>query len=181
MGSTTSGIRRLDWIRDRDRRWKLKPRKIALTADPRKLRSPEFLVPASPATRTGGRGRRTARRRTVRAACECSKNTRTWTSSSCTSTLRSARAVGRPKQYVDLYTEYQGDEVNYPTTTSGGTSSASGSWSTAARCTGEATLVDRWFGVLLDTLDDLGMAEDTASSSERSRYLFGEHGHTANH
>ncbi len=43
----------------------------------------------------------------------------------------------------------------------------------------EATMVDHWFGVLLDKLEELGMTEDTAVifASDHG-YLFGEHGLT---
>ncbi len=41
----------------------------------------------------------------------------------------------------------------------------------------EATMIDHWFGVLLDKLEELGMTEDTAVifASDHG-YLFGEHG-----
>jgi len=41
---------------------------------------------------------------------------------------------------------------------------------------GESTMVDHWFGVLLDKLEELGMSEDTAVifASDHG-YLFGEH------
>jgi arylsulfatase A-like enzyme len=83
-----------------------------------------------------------------------------------------------PKKYVELYDPgYQGEEVNYP---------IYGFWKeflteaelghTRALYMAEATLVDHWFGVLLDKIDDLGLTEDTALifTSDHG-FLFGEH------
>lgn len=83
-----------------------------------------------------------------------------------------------PKSYLDLYDpNYDGEEMFY---------SSYGFWKDVftprefmhlcAQYRAEATMVDRWFGVLLDKLDDLGLAEDTAVifTSDHG-YLFGEH------
>jgi len=173
-----------DWIRGQETdRWKLKPRKIALTADPRKLRSPEFLVPGF--TRNTHWWTREEDRfvaRTVRAACEWLEEHQDLDMFFLyIDTFDPHEPWDAPKQYVDLYDpEYQGDEVNYP---------HYDFWRnflserelehSRALYWAEATLVDRWFGVLLDTLDDLGMAEDTAVVFVSDHgYLFGEHGHT---
>jgi hypothetical protein len=83
-----------------------------------------------------------------------------------------------PKKYVDMYCkDYSGEELIYPNY---------GFWREfltpdelghiQAQYMGEATLVDHWFGVLLDKLAELGLDEDTAVifSSDHG-YLFGEH------
>jgi arylsulfatase A-like enzyme len=172
-----------DWIRGQETdRWKVKPRKITLPADPRKLRSPDFLV-ASFARNThwwkGEEDRFVAR--TVRAACD-------WLGEHqdlekfflYIDTFDPHEPWDAPKKYVDLYDpDYQGDEVIYP---------HYDFWRnfltqreldhTRALYWAEATLVDHWFGVLLDKLDELGMAEDTAVIFVSDHgYLFGEHGH----
>lgn len=83
-----------------------------------------------------------------------------------------------PQHYVDLYDPgYQGLEIIYP---------QYDFWRnflTPAelnhiRCTymAEATMVDHWFGVLLDQIDELGMGEDTAVMfCSDHGFLFGEH------
>jgi arylsulfatase A-like enzyme len=86
-----------------------------------------------------------------------------------------------PQNYLDLYDPgYAGDELMYP---------QYNFWReflteeeldhVRALYRAEATMVDHWFGVLLDKLDELGMNEDTAVifASDHG-YLFGEHGMT---
>ncbi len=84
-----------------------------------------------------------------------------------------------PSKYLDLYeaSPWQGKEIPYP---------YYNFWReflTPAEMDhvrnlylAESTLVDHWFGVLLDKLEELGMTEDTAVifASDHG-YLFGEH------
>jgi arylsulfatase A-like enzyme len=83
-----------------------------------------------------------------------------------------------PQKYVDLYEQdYQGEEIIFP---------YYDFWKeflseeelnhVRALYMAEATMVDHWFGVLLDKIDELGLSEDTAVifASDHG-YLFGEH------
>ncbi len=83
-----------------------------------------------------------------------------------------------PKKYVDLYNPgYQGLEIIYPN---------NGFWRDfltedelnhiRALYLAEVSMVDHWFGVLLDKIEELGMTEDTAVIFMSDHgYLFGEH------
>jgi len=83
-----------------------------------------------------------------------------------------------PKKYVDMYDPgYEDEEVTYPNY---------GFWREhfsekelnhfRAMYMGESTMVDHWFGVLLDKIDELGLTEDTAVIFLSDHgYLFGEH------
>jgi arylsulfatase A-like enzyme len=83
-----------------------------------------------------------------------------------------------PMHYVDLYDpDYQGEQILFPHTDY---------WRDfltepelnhlRAEYMAEASMVDHWFGVLLDKVEELGLAEDTAVifTSDHG-YLFGEH------
>jgi arylsulfatase A-like enzyme len=83
-----------------------------------------------------------------------------------------------PQKYLDLYEQdYQGEEILFP---------YYDFWRNflsqeelnhvRALYMAEATMVDHWFGVLLDKIDELGLSEDTAVifTSDHG-YLFGEH------
>ncbi len=83
-----------------------------------------------------------------------------------------------PKKYVDMYEQdYQGEDIIFP---------YYDFWRKflteeelnhiRALYMAEASLVDHWFGVLLDKIDELGLTEDTAVifTSDHG-YLFGEH------
>jgi arylsulfatase A-like enzyme len=83
-----------------------------------------------------------------------------------------------PQHYVDLYNPgYQGLEITYPD---------NGFWREfltedelrhmQALYLAEVSMVDRWFGRLLDKVEELGMTEDTAVIFMSDHgYLFGEH------
>jgi len=83
-----------------------------------------------------------------------------------------------PQHYVDLYDPgYKGVEVIFP---------HYNLWREflteeelnhcRALYMGEASMVDHWFGVLLDKIDELGLTEDTAVVFVSDHgYLFGEH------
>jgi len=83
-----------------------------------------------------------------------------------------------PQKYVDLYDpNYTGEEVIYP---------HYDFWRNflseeelnhiRALYMAEATMVDHWFGVLLDKIEELGLTEDTAVIFVSDHgYLFGEH------
>ncbi len=83
-----------------------------------------------------------------------------------------------PKHYLDLYEkEYNGAEITYPQYDFWreylSEEELRHYWNLYRA---EATMVDRWIGVLLDKMDELGLTEDTALifCSDHG-FLFGEH------
>jgi arylsulfatase A-like enzyme len=71
-----------------------------------------------------------------------------------------------PQWYVDLYDPgYQGEEVIYPQYAPCDFLSEAEVKHCRALYAGEVTMVDAWVGKLLNRLDDLGLREDTRSSS----------------
>ncbi|MGI9862857.1 sulfatase [Moorella naiadis] len=171
-----------EWIRGQETdRWKTVPRNVKLPADPSKLRSPNFLMPNI--LRNTGWWKSEEDRfvaRSIKSACQ-------W--------LEESQDVDKfflyidlfdphepwdaPKEYVDMYDPgYLGQEVIYP--------HYEFWWNfltkdelnhMQALYMAEATLVDRWIGVLLDKMDELGLREDTVVifTSDHG-FLFGEHG-----
>jgi arylsulfatase A-like enzyme len=86
-----------------------------------------------------------------------------------------------PRKYLDLYdSAYTGEPLFYPQV---------GFWEEflteeelehiQALYRAESSMVDHWFGTLLDKVDELGLTEDTAIIFVSDHgYLFGEHGLT---
>jgi arylsulfatase A-like enzyme len=84
-----------------------------------------------------------------------------------------------PKKYIEMYEQdYNGHNIIYP---------AYGAWQEflsedelnhiRALYMAETSLVDHWFGVLLDKIDELGLTEDTGVIFVSDHgLLFGEHG-----
>lgn len=182
------GWRGWEWIRGQETdRWKTYPRDVPLPAAPDKLRNPNGIKTHYRNTTWWASEEDRFVARTVRAACD-------WLDA------RQASAHGgkaddpfflyvdtfdphepwdAPQHYVDLYDpDYAGENPNYP---------VYGFWKEimserelqhiTAQYRAEATLVDAWFGVLLDKLAALGLLEDTVVifTSDHG-YLFGEHG-----
>lgn len=83
-----------------------------------------------------------------------------------------------PRWYVDMYDPgYEGEEVTYPAYGPCGFLSEEELTHCRAMYAGEATLVDRWIGKILEKVEDLGLLENTAIifTSDHGFYL-GEHG-----
>ncbi|MDW8061856.1 MAG: sulfatase [Nitrososphaerota archaeon] len=82
-----------------------------------------------------------------------------------------------PRWYVDMYDpEYEGEEVVYPAYGPCGYLTNDELTHIRAMYAGEATLVDRWIGFLLEKIDELGLLNDTTIifTSDHGFYL-GEH------
>lgn len=82
-----------------------------------------------------------------------------------------------PRWYVDMYDPgYDGEEVIYPAYGPCGYLTDKELTHIRAMYAGEATLVDRWVGFLLDKIDELGLLDDTTIifTSDHGFYL-GEH------
>lgn len=84
-----------------------------------------------------------------------------------------------PRKYIDLYNpNYNGDPIAYPDPRVWREYySEEEMQDFRMMYWAEASMVDHWFGVLLDKLDELGMTEDTAVIFVSDHgYLMGEHG-----
>jgi arylsulfatase A-like enzyme len=170
-----------EWIRGQGTdRWKTHPREVPLPASPHKIRDPARIKAhyRNTAWWTSEEDRFVAR--TVRTACDwlegregCDDPFFLWIDA-----FDPHEPWDAPRHYVDLYDPgYTGENPNYP---------VSGFWRETlterelqhaiAEYRAEVTMVDTWFGVLLDKLDALGLSEETFILFTGDHgYLFGEH------
>jgi arylsulfatase A-like enzyme len=169
------------WVRGQETdRWKTWPRDVALPAAPHKLRNPEGIKTHYRNTAWWGAEEDRFVARTVRSACRWLERNRDQEQFFLyVDTFDPHEPWDAPQHYVDLYDpDYAGENPNYP---------VYGFWEEylsrrelehiTAQYRAEATMVDHWFGVLLDKLDELGLAEDTVVVFTTDHgYLFGEHG-----
>ncbi len=170
-----------EWIRGQETDlWKTSPRQVQFPADISKLRSASTTLAThlrNTAWWKSEEDRFVAR--TVREACNwLDENQGLKQFFLYIDTFDPHEPWDAPQSYVDLYDPgYAGQVVNYP---------SYGLWRefmteselnhTRAQYMAEASLVDHWFGTLLDKLDELGMSEDTAVifASDHG-FLLGEH------
>jgi arylsulfatase A-like enzyme len=86
-----------------------------------------------------------------------------------------------PQRYIDIYdSDYVGEDIIYPRYDFVDEFLTPNEMARIRNLyLAETSLVDHWFGVLLDKVDELGLSEDTAIifASDHG-YLFGEHGIT---
>jgi len=172
-----------DWIRGQETdRWKVKPRQVKLPASRSKLRDPDFLVTGFLRNTNWWKSEEDRFvARTVRAACDWLEENQDLDKFFLyIDTFDPHEPWDAPKQYAEMYDPgYEGEEVIYP---------HYDFWRnfmserelhhSRALYWAESSLVDRWFGVLLDKIEELGMADDTAVIFVSDHgYLFGEHGH----
>lgn len=171
-----------EWIRGQETdRWSTAPKEVKLPASPSKLRTPEIIK----------RHYRTASwwqgeedhfvARTMQAACRWLERNQDqekfflWVD-----TFDPHEPWDPPKKYVELYEkDYTGEEPNYPQYCFWRDVMSEAELNhIRALYMAEASLVDHWVGVLLDKIDELGMAEDTAVIFVSDHgFSFGEHGH----
>jgi arylsulfatase A-like enzyme len=175
------------WIRGQESdHWKTAPWEVSLPASPQKLRNPEGIKVHYRNTAWWQAEEDRFVARTVHKACEWLENNVADTTKRdgeqfflYVDTFDPHEPWDAPQHYVDLYDpDYEGENPNYP---------VYGFWQEymterelqhiRAEYRAEATLVDHWFGVLLDKLDELGLRDDTVVIFTTDHgYLFGEHG-----
>jgi arylsulfatase A-like enzyme len=171
-----------EWIRGQGTdRWKTHPREVALPSSPHKLRNVERIKAhyRNTAWWTSEEDRFVAR--TVRAACDWLEGQQGSADPFflCVDTFDPHEPWDAPQPYVDLYDPgYEGENPNYPLNGfHDEIMSERELRHVQAEYRAEATMVDTWFGVLLDKLDELGLSETTAVIFTADHgYLFGEHG-----
>ena len=178
------GFSGFQWIRGQETDlWKTAPRKVRLPGNGKKNRSLDFILPnyARNVAWWQSEEDRFAPR-TIRAACDWLEENQDQEKFFLYLDLFDPHEPwDAPQKYLDLYEkQYHGEDVFYP---------HYDFWrdflteEELNHCRNlymaEATMVDHWFGVLLDKVDGLGLAEDTAIIFVTDHgYLFGEHDFT---
>ena len=169
------------WIRGQESdRWKTWPSDVDLPASPGKLRNPEGIKTHYRNTAWWESEEDRFVARTVQEACRwLERNQDQEQFFLYVDTFDPHEPWDAPQHYVDMYDpDYEGENPNYP---------VYGFWEEyltprelehiRAEYRAEATMVDHWFGVLLDKLDALELADDTVVIFTTDHgYLFGEHG-----
>jgi len=175
------GFSGFEWIRGQETDvWKTGPRKVRVPANGKKNRSLEFILPnyARNVAWWQTEEDRFAPR-TIQAACRWLEENQDQEKFFLYLDLFDPHEPwDAPQKYLDLYEkEYHGEEILYP---------HYGFWReflTEEELShlrnlymAEASMVDHWVGVLLDKVNELGLAEDTAILFVTDHgYLFGEH------
>lgn len=177
------GFSAWEWIRGQETDlWKTAPREVKLPDIGQKLRTPFFLRSYLRNTAWWQREEDRFAPRTIQAACQWLEDNQDQEQFFLYLDLFDPHEPwDAPQHYVDLYAPgYKGDDLIYPNY---------GFWEEFlsqeeldhihALYMAEASMVDHWFGVLLDKVEELGLTEDTAVifTSDHG-YLFGEHGLT---
>ncbi|GAB4530876.1 MAG: sulfatase [Anaerolineae bacterium] len=174
------GFNGFEWIRGQETDlWKTSPKNLRLP-DGRKNRSRDFIMKnylRNVSWWKSEEDRFVAR--TVRAACEWLEENQDQDQFFLyIDTFDPHEPWDAPQKYLDLYeTGYAGEELTYP---------HYDFWREflteeelnhyRALYMAEASMVDHWFGVLLDKVDELGLQEDTAVVFLSDHgFLFGEH------
>jgi arylsulfatase A-like enzyme len=175
------GFSGFEWIRGQETdTWRTAPKNVYVPANKKKNRSSEFIL--------RGYGRNVAwwkreedrfAARTVRTACQWLEENQDQEKFFLYLDLFDPHEPwDAPKKYLDIYEkEYHGEELTYP---------HYNFWREYLTdeelnhyhnlYMAEATMVDHWFGVLVDKVEELGLSEDTAIVFVSDHgFLFGEH------
>ncbi len=159
--------------------WRTAPADPPLPCSPDKLRAPERTVKQylrNVAHRQGEEDYFVAQ--TMRAAGEWLEENRDQDFFLYVDTFDPHEPWDPPQWYVDLYDpDYDGEEVIYPRYDYTDYLTAQELKHCRALYAGEVSLVDTWVGHLLERVEDLGLAEDTAIIFTTDHgFLHGEHG-----
>ncbi len=175
------GFDGFEWIRGQENdHWRTYPREVTLPCPADKLRSPDYTM-VHYLRNTYGREDEadffTAR--TVRAACDwLDRNADDGPFFLHVDTFTPHEPWDPPAHDLERYApDYDGESVTYPRYDEIGYLSDDELAHCHARYRGEATHVDRQFGVLLDKLEEAGIADDTVVIFTTDHgFLFGEQG-----
>lgn len=169
-----------EWIRGQETDpWKTAPKEVSLPCAESKLRTPFFFQTYLRNTAWWKSEEDRFAPRTINAACQWLEENQDQDQFFLYIDLFDPHEPwDAPKKYVDMYDpDYEDADIIYPNY---------GFWKELfseeelnhirALYMAEASMVDHWFGVLLDKIDELGLTEDTAVifTSDHG-YLFGEH------
>ncbi len=175
------GFQGFEWIRGQELdTWRTAPKDVKLPEDGSPYRRPNLILPVylrNTAWWKSEEDRFVAR--TMKAACQWLEENQDQDQFFLyIDTFDPHEPWDAPKKYVDLYDpDYEGEDIIYP---------RYDFWREflteeelnhiRALYMAEATMVDHWFGVLMNKVEELGLTEDTAVifTSDHG-YLFGEH------
>jgi len=175
------GFESWEWIRGQETDlWRTIPKHLQMPGNAREYSGREFLLKRHLSNTTWWRGEEDRfAARTVTAACRWLEENQDQEQFFLYLDLFDPHAPwDAPRKYIDLYDPgYRGEPVSYPDYR------IWREWFTEAEMEGfrlmyraEVSMVDHWFGVLMDKLDELGLAEDTAVIFVSDHgHLFGEH------
>jgi arylsulfatase A-like enzyme len=178
------GFHGFEWIRGQETDlWKTSPKSIHLPSG-EKIRSRDFIMQSYARNMAWWRGEEDRFvARSIQSACDWLEENQDHDQFFLHIELFDPHEPwDAPRKYVDMYAnhDYQGPPLTYP---------HYDYWQNfltqeeldhiRALYYAESTLVDHWFGVLLDRVEELGLTEDTAVIFVSDHgYLFGEHGLT---
>ncbi|MGC9320095.1 MAG: sulfatase, partial [Armatimonadota bacterium] len=170
-----------EWIRGQENdRWRTAPADPPLPASPDKLRNPPTVKQHLRNTwhRSGEEDCFCAR--TMQAACEWLEENAGRDFLLYVDTFDPHEPWDAPQQYVDLYDPgYAGERVTYPVYGKADYMSERELEHMRALYAAEVTLVDAWVGRLVERVEELGLADDTAIIYTTDHGFFhGEHGLT---
>jgi arylsulfatase A-like enzyme len=175
------GFDAFEWIRGQENdHWKSAPREVKLPCAAEKLRSPNYTMVhylRNIATRAKEADHFVAR--TMQSACD-------WLEANhdqgefflYVDTFDPHEPWDPPQKYIDLYDPgHQGDQVTYPQYHPSCFYSEDEVKRMRALYAGEVSLVDHWIGKVVDTIERLGIRDDTAVIFTADHgFLHGEHG-----
>ncbi len=177
------GFTAWEWIRGQETdKWRTAPKNVKVPDCGKKLRTPTFIQSYLRNTAWWKSEEDRFAPRTIKTACKWLEENQDQEKFFLYIDLFDPHEPwDAPEKYLRLYeSDYEGDDLIYPNY---------GFWKELfteeelnhiyALYMAEASMVDHWFGVLLDKIEELGMNEDTAVifTSDHG-YLFGEHGLT---
>lgn len=158
------GFSAFEWIRGQENDpWRTHPREVALPCSPSKLRNPHTTMVQylrNIADRRVEADHFCAR--TMRTAAEWLEQNRDRPFFLYVDTFDPHEPWDPPRHYVDLYDPgYAGEEVTYPRYSPPDFLTADELKHVRALYAGEVSLVDTWVGYLLQTVERLGLFDDT--------------------
>ena len=176
------GFEGFEWIRGQELdQWKTAPKKVNLTGDPNKYRRVDVIMKRYLRNTSWWKTEEDRfAPRTIKHACQWLEENKDQEKFFLYLDLFDPHEPwDPPKKYTDLYDpNYSGEDIIYP---------HYDFWENflnkdelehiKALYLGECSMVDHWFGVLLNKIEELGFDEDTAIifASDHG-FLFGEHG-----
>ena len=175
------GFSGFEWIRGQETDlWRTSPKNVHVAPNGKKNRSRDFIMPNYARNTSFWKGEEDRfPARTVNAACNWLEENQDQDKFFLYMDLFDPHEPwDAPEKYVRMYEkEWKGEEITYP---------HYDFWRNFLtkdeldhirnNYFAEATMVDHWFGVLLDKVEELGLAEDTAIMFYTDHgYLFGEH------
>ena len=174
------GFSAWQWIRGQENdRWQTDPQEVDWPCDPAKMRNPDYIVKQY--LRNVSQRKKESDwfvAKTMTAACDwLERNYQNEDFLLYIDTFDPHEPFDPPQHYVDMYDPgYSGEEVIYPHYAPANYLPEDERDHVRALYAGKCSLVDRWIGMLLNKMDDLGLRENTAVVFTTDHgFMFGEH------